>query len=56
MLIQFLNLVFLKAFAFQFINYALLTVAFFSFFVLVNNIMEAQKAKNLDNNLINNNF
>ena len=54
MLIQFLNLVFLKAFAFQFINYALLTVAFFSFFVLVNNIMEAKKMKNLNKNTLSN--
>lgn len=45
MLSQFINLVFLKAFAFQFVNYALLTVAFFSFFVLVNNLMEAKKEK-----------
>ena len=45
MLFQFLNLVFLKAFAFEFINYALLTAAFFSFFVLVNNLMEAKKLK-----------
>lgn len=43
MLIQFVNLVFLKAFAFQFVNYALLTVAFFSFFVLVNNLIAAKK-------------
>ena len=42
MLSQFISLVFLKAFAFQFINYALLTIAFFSFFALINTLMETK--------------
>lgn len=54
MLTQFFNLVFLKAFAFQFVNYMLLTVAFFSFFVLINNLMEARKAKLFDNKVLSN--
>lgn len=45
MLIEFFNLLFLKAFASQFVNYALLTVAFFSLFLLINNLMEAKKIK-----------
>lgn len=43
MLIQFFNLVFLEAFAFQFVNYALLTVAFLTFFALINNLLELKK-------------
>lgn len=42
MLVQFINFVFLKAFAFQFINYALLTIAFFSFFALINIFIESK--------------
>lgn len=45
MLFEFFNLVFLKAFAFQFVNYALLTVAFFSFFALVNTLFEVKVEK-----------
>lgn len=45
MLSQIINVVFLKAFAFQFINYALLTIAFFSFFALINSIKEAKTKK-----------
>lgn len=49
MLIQFFNFVFLKAFAFQFVNYALLTVAFVTFFALINSIMELRKVKTFKN-------
>ncbi|WP_405566615.1 hypothetical protein [Polaribacter sp. Asnod6-C07] len=40
---QILNLVSLKAFTSLFIDYALLTVACFAFFVLMNNIIKALK-------------
>ncbi|MBU3012493.1 hypothetical protein KO506_13855 [Polaribacter vadi] len=40
---QILNLVSLKEFTSLFIDYTLLTVAFFAFFVLVNNIIKAIK-------------
>lgn len=52
MLTQFFNLVFLKAFVFQFVNYAILTVAFFTFFALINNIRLALKVKPINNNKV----
>ena len=49
MLVQYFNLVFIKSFALQFFDYTVLTLAFFSFFVLVSNLMNrAKKIKNTE--------
>lgn len=46
MLFQSFNLVLLKSLAIQFVEYSVLIVAFFLFFVLMNNLMDkANKAK-----------
>ncbi|WP_157578340.1 hypothetical protein [Polaribacter reichenbachii] len=46
MFIQILNLISFKALTSQVIDYTLLTVAFFTFFVLVNNVINAIKVAN----------
>ncbi len=46
MFIQILNLISLKALISQVIDYTLLTVAFFTFFILVNNVINAVKIAN----------
>ncbi len=47
MLLEFFNSISLSTFTNQFIDYTLLTVAFFSFFTLINNLWSVKKENKL---------
>ena len=50
MLFDTLNSISASSFVNQFVDYTLLTAAFFSFFVLVNNLIQAKKEVKVNNN------
>jgi large-conductance mechanosensitive channel len=54
MLFELLNSVSLNTFANQFIDYTLLTVAFFSFFKLINNLLESKQEGKVKTSIISN--
>jgi large-conductance mechanosensitive channel len=54
MLFELLNTISLNTVANQFIDYTLLTVAFFSFFKLINNLMESRKETTIKSEIFSN--
>ncbi len=55
MIFQSFNLIFLEILAIKFVEYSVLILAFFLFFILVNNLMDRlKKSKNIQIQLLSN--